>query len=150
MSSFKKIFLGFGIFLFISQFFGPEKNIGSTEALNFFIEDTKAPINVQNTLATACYDCHSNNTNYLWYSHITPINFWMADHIVEGKKELNLSEWANYSKKQKKHKMEEIYEEVEEKHMPISPYLITHTNANLTDEEIKDIVCWAKNNYSNY
>ena len=74
----------------------------------------------------------------------------MADHIVEGKEELNFSEWSSYSTKRKKHKMEEVYEEVEKKHMPISPYLITHSEANLTDEEIKLIVDWAKEQHNNY
>ena len=120
------------------------------ESLKAFVEETKPSIEVQNILSKACYDCHSNNTNYLWYSNFTPVNYWMADHIVEGKEELNFSEWSSYSTKRKKHKMEEVYEEVEKKHMPISPYLITHSEANLTDEEIKLIVDWAKEQHNNY
>ncbi|MDG1729422.1 MAG: heme-binding domain-containing protein [Algibacter sp.] len=150
MSVLKKILIGLLLLFVIMQFFRPEKNIDSNDSLTTFIKETKPSTKVQNILSKACYDCHSNNTNYLWYNNITPINFWMANHIKEGKDELNFSEWASYSTKRKKHKMEEVYEEVEEKHMPISPYLITHSEANLTDEEIKQLVDWAKEQHNNY
>ncbi len=139
-----KIFLGIIIILGIMQLFGPTKNIGSEDDLATFINETQPSAEVQVLLKNSCYDCHSSKTEYAWYNNITPINYWVNHHIEEGKEELNFSEWGTYSIKKKKHKMKEISEEVEEKHMPISSYLIMHGDADLSDAEIKLIEDWAK------
>ncbi|WP_148870238.1 heme-binding domain-containing protein [Tenacibaculum adriaticum] len=134
----------------LAQFFSPKENNGELSSLTLFINETKPSEEVHKILKTACFDCHSNTTRYPWYSKITPINFWMTHHIDEGKEELNFSEWANYSLKRKEHKMEEVYEEVEKRHMPLGSYTWTHTDARLSDEEIQKVVLWAKQAQSDY
>ena len=66
------------------------------------------PENVINILENSCYDCHSNNTNYPWYSQVQPIRLIMDHHVEEGKEELNFSEFANYSERRKRNKMRAI------------------------------------------
>ncbi len=134
----------------VAQFFGPEKNEGDLTSLATFIEETKPSDEVHKILKESCFDCHSNSTRYPWYSSITPVNYWMADHVKEGSKHLNFSKWAEYSLKKKEHKMEEVFEEVEKKNMPLDSYTWTHTEANLTDAQVKLIVDWAKGVQSNY
>jgi len=134
----------------VAQFFGPEKNEGDLTSLATFIEETKPSDEVYKILKESCFDCHSNSTRYPWYSSITPVNYWMADHVKEGSKHLNFSKWAEYSLKKKEHKMEEVFEEVEKKNMPLDSYTWTHTEANLTDAQVKLIVDWAKGVQSNY
>lgn len=128
--------------LIILQFFGPEKNIGDVRDLEPFLVETKPPASVQEILKVACYDCHSSNTRYPWYSSIEPISYWMNDHVKHGKEELNFSEWSSYSTKRKDHKLEEIIEEVEEGHMPISSYTWTHGDAVLSETQIKELEDW--------
>ena len=120
----------------IAQFFQPEKNEGDITSIYSYIlyAETNPSAKVQTILKNACFDCHSNNTRYPWYSKITPVNYWMADHIKVGKKKLNFSKWSEYSLKRKEHKMEELWEEVEEKEMPLNSYTWTHFDAQLTDE----------------
>lgn len=139
----KKILLIILALFLIAQFFKPTKNEGNLN-LTAFIEETKPPKGVQIMMKDACYDCHSNKTNYPWYNNVTPINFWLAHHIDEGKSELNFSDWENYSPKRKIKKMQEIAEEVEEKHMPITPYTFTHPKSKLSKEQINTLVTWAE------
>lgn len=138
------------IALLVAQFFGPDKNDGDITAITSFTNETKPPENVHKILKTTCFDCHSNVTRYPWYNKITPINYWMADHIRHGKEELNFSEWSSYSLKRKEHKMEEVHEEVEKKKMPLESYTWTHYDARLSEEQIEAIVNWAKSVQSEY
>ena len=56
-----------------------------------FIAETNPSEEVLKVLKESCFDCHSNKTNYPWYNNITPVNFWLAAHVKDGKKHLNFS-----------------------------------------------------------
>ena len=141
-----KILLGIIVVLLVIQLFRPERNSGEIHTENYISQVVPLPSNVENILKTSCFDCHSNNTTYPWYINIQPLGWWLADHIKEGKKELNFSEFKTYPLKRQHHKLEEIIEEVDETHMPISSYLLMHEEAKLTDEEKAVLLAWAKEN----
>lgn len=90
---------------------------------------------VEQIFKTACFDCHSNHTNYLWYSNVQPIGFWIEHHVNEGKEELNFSHFANYSKKKQIHKLEECIEMLEADEMPLGSYRLIHKEAELNQEQ---------------
>lgn len=142
MKLLKKIGLVLLLVFIVAQFFSPEKNQGNTEDLTVFLNETKPSPEVKTILETTCFDCHSSNTKYPWYDKITPINFWLNEHVEDGKKHLDFSKWSDYSIKRKDHKFEEIAEEVEEKKMPLPSYTWTHGDANLSDAQIKAVVDW--------
>ena len=142
MKLLKKIGLVLLLVFIVAQFFSPEKNQGSTEDLTAFLNETKPSPEVKTILETTCFDCHSSNTKYPWYDKITPINFWLNEHVEDGKKHLDFSKWSDYSIKRKDHKFEEIAEEVEEKKMPLPSYTWTHGDANLSEAQIKAVVDW--------
>ncbi|MGJ8745442.1 heme-binding domain-containing protein [Polaribacter sp.] len=150
MKIIKKIVYVLLIIFVIAQFFRPEKNEGSLESIAVFIEETKPPADVKKILETTCYDCHSSKTNYPWYHNITPVNFWLADHVKDGKKHFNFSTWSDYSLKKKEHKMDELHEEVAEKKMPLDSYTWTHAEARLTAEQIDAVVAWGKKVQADY
>ncbi|MEB8347566.1 heme-binding domain-containing protein [Flavobacteriaceae bacterium KMM 6898] len=134
------------LFVFIGmQFYRPQKNITSGDHSAVFLLETNPPQDVKIILETTCYDCHSNNTVYPWYSTIAPVSFWMADHVRVGKKHLNFSDWENYTSKKKDHKLEELVEEVEGGDMPLKEYTWTHGEARLTSAQREMIITWAKN-----
>ncbi|MDH5716501.1 MAG: heme-binding domain-containing protein [Spirochaetia bacterium] len=108
--------------------------------------DIHTPESLKNVLKKACYDCHSNETKWPWYSYIAPISWLVKFDVVRGRDHLNFSKWDEYQDKDKIHLLEEVAEEVEEKEMPLFIYTINHPEAKLTDEEIKQIVNWAKIN----
>jgi mono/diheme cytochrome c family protein len=79
----------------------------------------------------ACGDCHSNETQYPWYSNIAPISWAMAHHIEEGREHFNISVWGH----QEKNDGNEAVEEIQEGEMPLKSYLLAHPEARLTDSE---------------
>lgn len=145
MKILKKVVLVLLIAFIVAQFFGPEKNKGDIASVEPFLADTKPPKEVAAILKNTCFDCHSNHTRYPWYDKITPVNYWLAEHIEHGKKHFNVSKWADYSDKKKDHKFDELIEMVEEKEMPLESYTYTHSEADLSQKEIDAVVSWAKN-----
>jgi uncharacterized protein YxeA len=150
MKVLKKIGVVLLIALVVAQFFGPEKNDGNLDTVNAFIAETNPPAEVTQILKTTCFDCHSAKTNYPWYNNITPVNYWLDEHIRDGKKHLDFSKWSEYSLKRKEHKMDELYEEVEKKEMPLNSYTWTHADANLTQAQINAVVAWGKKVQADY
>ncbi|SFZ92471.1 Haem-binding domain-containing protein [Flaviramulus basaltis] len=132
------------IVFIVAQFFGPEKNEGELASIQPFLAETNPPEDVKIILEETCYDCHSDHTRYPWYNKITPVNYWLAEHVEDGKKHFNLSNWEGSSVKRKDHKFDELIEMVEDKEMPLESYTWTHSEAKLSDAQIKSVIDWAK------
>lgn len=133
------------IFIFI-QFKRIDKTNPSVDTtINFINVVDNIPNDIKKILINSCYDCHSYETKYPWYTNIAPISWWIEHHINEGRDELNFSVWDKYSYKRKDHKLEEIVEMVEEKEMPLKSYLPMHPEAKLTDSQRKILIDWANN-----
>lgn len=131
------------VFIFI-QFSRPEKNESTAQTPNDIFAHYEAPENTKQLIHTACYDCHSNNTVYPWYAEIQPVAWWLADHVNEGKSELNFSEFATYTPKKGDHKLEEVVEMIKEKEMPLKSYTLIHGDANLSDAKREELSKWAE------
>ncbi|WP_346881248.1 heme-binding domain-containing protein [uncultured Algibacter sp.] len=144
MKMIKKMAIGLLVLFIIAQFFRPEKNAGKLSSIDSFLAETNPSDDVEIVLNQTCFDCHSNVTKYPWYNNITPVNYWLASHIQDGKKHLNVSNWEGNSTKRKDHKFEELIEMVEAKEMPLKSYTYTHFEAKLTEQQIKSVVNWAK------
>lgn len=144
MKLIKKILLALLIVFILAQFFGPEKNEGDYASIESFIKETKPSPEVTGILKESCFDCHSDVTRYPWYNTITPVNYWLAEHVEDGKKHFDVSKWNEYSVKKKDHKLDELIEMVEEKEMPLNSYTWTHSEAKLTDVQIQAVIDWAK------
>ena len=139
-----KIMLSILVVFVIAQFFGPEKNEGNLASIDAFYAETNPTSEVKQILEVACIDCHSDVTKYPWYNNITPINYWLASHVNDGKKEFNMSNWEGNSTKRKDHKFEELIDMVTHKEMPLKSYTITHGDAKLSDIQIKAVTDWAR------
>jgi hypothetical protein len=124
------------VFLVI-QLIPVERNISRVPAGQSFEMTQKVPANVAAILKVSCYDCHSNNTRYPWYSELQPGAYFMAQHIKEGKEELNLDEFNDYSKRRKKAKIKSIISQIEKEEMPLKSYLLLHPDAGLTPNKKK-------------
>ena len=98
---------------------------------------------VLDQLKVSCFDCHSNQTHFPWYSKIAPASWMLADHINEGKTKLNFSEWEDYSNREKIGILKDIKDEIESGNMPLKSYLLIHRDAKLTSENITAIITWA-------
>lgn len=141
----KKLLVALLALFIIIQFFRPERNVSEAAITDNDISNAVAISGgVHEVIRKKCYDCHSNNTNYPWYVNIQPVGWWMAGHVNEGKEELNFSEFKTYDKEKADHKLEEIYEEIAEGHMPITSYTFTHREARVTPEELEKISGWLR------
>jgi hypothetical protein len=138
----KKIILGLLVLLALMQFIRPPRNNSNGISENDISKQYGIPEAVHSLFTQKCYDCHSNHTRYPWYSNIQPLGWWMYLHIQDGKKELNFSDFKNYSEKRAAHKLEEIVEVIREKEMPLKPYVWAHPQSQITSQEEQAIVNW--------
>lgn len=141
----KKIGIALLAIFIVIQFIRPTKNLSGDET---YAVSTKynVPDQVSHVLQSACNDCHSNKTNYPWYAEVQPFGWWMSNHVNEGKKELNLSEFTKRPLAIQNHKFEETIEMVKEGDMPLPSYtwLGRHSDAKLTAEQKKLLTDWAE------
>ncbi|MAW94733.1 MULTISPECIES: heme-binding domain-containing protein [unclassified Leeuwenhoekiella] len=146
----KRILMLALVALIVIQFITVEKNEGGYESLQPFVQETKPSEEVAGILKTSCYDCHSNQTQYPWYSNLAPASFFLADHVEEGKEHLNFANWESYSAKRKDHKLDELIEEVEHGEMPLESYTLIHGDAKLSAAQTEALINWAKAARLNY
>ncbi|MEQ9288346.1 MAG: heme-binding domain-containing protein [Cyclobacteriaceae bacterium] len=140
----KKIGLAVLVIIVVIQFFRIDKENPAIETKKDFIAATNPPINVSKILKTACYDCHSHETTYPWYSNVAPVSWWVKNHINDGRKHFNFSLWTDYDAKKRAHKLEEFYEEVEEGEMPLNSYTWVHAGARLSSDDKNLLINWVK------
>ena len=126
--------------LIVIQFFPITLNESDTVPQSDFMVENQVPATIKNRLQVSCYDCHSNNTDYPWYSKIQPAAWFLEDHIQEGKDELNFNEWATYSDRRKNSKLRSIISQIEEDKMPLDSYTLIHKDAILSDEDKRMII----------
>ena len=138
----KKIGIGFLIVAVVIQFFRIDKSTPEVKEGNDIISMLHPPKDIQEIIKANCYDCHSNEVEYPWYSNIAPVSWWIDHHIEEGREHLNFSEWGAYKPKKAAHKLEECYEEIEEHEMPLSNYGLMH--GDMSEEDREKLGDWFK------
>ena len=141
----KKIFITLLALLVVIQFFRPERNLSDD---NVAAVSTRyaLPDSVETVLRNACYDCHSNKTEYPWYANIQPVAWWLRGHVEDGKRHLNYSTFTTRPLASQFHKFEETAEVLEKDEMPLDSYtwLGLHSNAKLSSAEKQAVIGWAK------
>lgn len=138
----KRVGLALLIVLVIGQFFRPKQNISSEISPNDISHTYPIPNEIYGIFKKACLDCHSNNTVYPSYNKIFPVSWYLYNHIYGGKKHFDFSEFASYSPKKQRHKLEEIIEVIEEGRMPMKSYVRLHPEASLSAAEKALIKAW--------
>lgn len=109
-----------------------------------FLVVTQASEQTAQKIQQSCYDCHSHETKYPWYSKVAPVSWLLKSHIDDGRRHLNFSTWESYDLKKKDHKLEEMSEALEEGWMPMDQYVWMHKEAKLSPEERQELSNWVK------
>ncbi|MCA9731282.1 MAG: heme-binding domain-containing protein [Deferribacteres bacterium] len=133
----KNLFLILILIFIIIQFVPVEKTNPPVTA------PLRASDDVTHIMKSACYDCHSNETVWPWYSHVAPVSWLLSDHVRNGRRHLNFSAWGEYPGKRKLKKLDEIAEEIEGGNMPLAGYVKMHSEANLSAEQKQVLIDWA-------
>jgi len=105
--------------------------------------EVSAPPAVQALLRRACYNCHSNETRWPWYSRVAPVSWFVAGHVHDGRDDLNFSEWPVFDLEGQDLAMEDIQKQMRKHGMPLKSYLLIHPEARLTDAEYDTLARWA-------
>lgn len=121
------------------QFIPVKRNVSKNVPSTDFILTFKPTENVSDILKTSCYNCHSNHTDYPWYSYVQPVGLYLEGHINEGKENLNFSEFGNYSGRRQKSKLTSMINQIEEGKMPLPAYTLIHSDAKLSGEDKRAI-----------
>jgi Haem-binding domain len=108
-------------------------------------EKIDAPSNVLSILKASCFDCHSNETEWPWYSYVAPVSFLVSADVEDGRKRVNFSEWDKYDDEKRAKKLDAIIKEVEEGEMPLSKYTLMHPDAKMDQAKIKVLKDWINN-----
>jgi hypothetical protein len=140
----KKVLYAIVILLVIIQFIPanlPEVSLNNPNDL--IVNNIDIPEDVKLILRTSCYDCHSNETHYPWYSYVAPVSFLVSRDTKVGREELNFSNWNKYSKSDMAGILDGISEEVSEGEMPMKIFTLIHQDASLSEQEKEIIVDWA-------
>jgi hypothetical protein len=138
------IIVSFLALLIIIQFFRPEKNDTALNPENDIVFALEMPKQVRTKLVNACYDCHSDRTNYPFYNNIAPVSWLLAKHIRDGKEQLNFSDWANYDRKKQVNLLMAICEEITAGEMPLKGYVFMHSKAIISEKELEVICQWTE------
>jgi len=143
MKPYKKILIALAVVFFAIQFIpsGIPENI--PEDKNSIVNSTFVSGPVLEQIKKSCFDCHSNQVQFPWYSKLAPSSWLLANHIREGRSHLNFSEWEAYSNREKIGLLEDIKDEVVSGKMPLKSYLLIHRDAKLNSEGISSLSEWA-------
>lgn len=139
-------FTGLGLLLaiIILQFFQPEQNNTPPDPELDMLSLVSPPDATVELIRNACYDCHSNQTVYPWYSRVSPVSWYLNRHIVNGKKDLNFSIYGQLGKADKIGVFADFCDVLNAETMPIQSYLLLHKNARLTREERASLCRWTE------
>jgi len=139
----KKIVLVLVVLFAVIQVVRPTKN-NSANTQKDISTLYPMPPEVKVIVNKACADCHTNNTNYPFYTNIQPIAYWLEDHVKDGKRHFNFNDFASYKIAKQNHKLEEVIEQIKEGEMPLYSYTLIHKEARLTDAEKETLTNWCQ------
>jgi hypothetical protein len=88
----------------------------------------------------ACFDCHSNETTWPWYSKVAPVSWLVTRHVIEGRQKLNFSAWGVATGRRRENPLEDAVRAIRRGEMPTKDYLLIHADAKLTDAEKQQLI----------
>ena len=128
--------------LIIAQFFGPAKTNPASDATQAIESRLQVTPPVAAILDRSCIDCHSNKTRWPWYSNVAPVSWFVINHVIEGRQNLNFSEWGRYTERDVDGLLKQICREVKAGAMPLSSYTPLHPGSTLSADDVKALCAW--------
>ena len=138
----KRILIGFAVLLVLIQFFRIDKTNPPVDPKIDFQAAARPPAEVLSLIKGACYDCHSHETSYPWYSNIAPVSWWLKNHKNEAMEHFNFSTLGILKPEDLKWALGTAAEEIREGKMPLRSYTWMHPEARLSDEQRALLATW--------
>lgn len=140
-----KRFLIILVLLFVgAQFVQPKRTNPPVIASQTIQAHINVPRPVQAILSRACYNCHSNLTVWPWYSHVAPVSWGVIDHVNEGRRHMNFSDWIQLTPEKTTEVLQNICTDTREKKMPLLSYRLFHPEAHLSAADVNTLCSWTK------
>lgn len=143
---FKKMLVLLVLVAVAIQFIRPNRSNPKVNPTEELIAVANPPAEVQSILKKACYDCHSNETVWPWYTNITPVNWFVANHVKEGREKLNFSTFGSLSPADRSEALGEAAETIQEGEMPLESYTLLHPEAKLNAAQRQTLLNWLQAN----
>jgi hypothetical protein len=124
------------------QFARPARTNPPVDESQTIFARTQMPPQVAAIINRSCADCHSNKTEWPWYSNVAPVSWFVTGHVNDGRKVMNLSEWAKLDRDRQDRRLRQICDQVEDGNMPLSSYTPMHPRARLSDGDKKTLCDW--------
>ena len=144
----KWIFIGAAAVVLSIQLVQPDRTNPTVDESKTIDAHLSMPADVKSILVRACYDCHSYNTRWPWYSYVAPVSWLTASDVKKGRASLNFSTWGEYRKRRQLNKLDQIAQELNEGAMPLKAYRLMHPEAALTKSETELVIQWAEKQHS--
>jgi hypothetical protein len=106
-------------------------------------EHARVSPEVAGVLNRSCMDCHSNRTDWPWYSNVAPASWFVIDHVNHGRRHLNFSKWGDYDQRRADNLLKDICTTAKSGFMPLDSYTLIHRSARLTPADVKTLCDWA-------
>lgn len=129
-----------------AQFVRPARTNPPVEPGRALEEHVAVPPEVAEVLERACADCHTNRTSWPWYSRVAPASWFVADHVEQGRRELNFSDWARYTPRESADVLRRVCHLARVGRMPLDSYTLLHPRARLSPRDIQTLCDWAHQN----
>jgi hypothetical protein len=120
--------------------FGPVRQQSSDRPL---LTGAEAPSGITHLIGRACQNCHSERTEWPWYSAIAPVSWMIEQDVSSARMHMNLSRWQDYTMEQKIVLLTKLAVEVRNREMPLPKYVKLHPEARLSAEDIRQLDSWA-------
>ena len=132
-----------GVCLFILiQVKRPARTNPAVDAAQTIAAQTQLTPPAKDIFDRSCRDCHSNQTEWPWYTNVAPISWFIVDHVNTGRKNMNLSEWGKLDSGRQDRKLRQICDEVTDGAMPLSTYTPLHPGSKLSPADVKTLCDW--------
>jgi hypothetical protein len=137
------IFATLGAVFALLQFTNPPRTNPPVAPGHDLMATNAPPAEIAALMHSACYDCHSYETKWPWYSHVAPVSWLVANDVTRGRERLNFSEWPRALPERAAKRLERISEEVDYQDMPPAKYTVLHPEARLTADQRRQFIHWA-------
>ena len=141
---FKWIFGGGLVLAAALQFIGPARSNPPVRAGHDLFSNHPPPAPIAALLKGACYDCHSYETRWPWYSYIAPLSWPLVGHVNDARATLNFSDWPHENPERARKKWRRAAEAIDSGEMPLPQYLWLHHEARLDPGQRRQLAQWAE------
>ena len=126
------------------QFVGPARTNPPWTPSQALAAHVPVPNDVQDVLSRSCWNCHSNQTVWPWYSHIAPLSWRVINDVNAARDQMNFTDWR-HSPEESADLLDGICQQVRRHRMPLPSYTHIHGDARLSDKDIKRLCAWTDN-----